>query len=79
MRLYLEKQWSLVTLTEKLCSVEIQLRKSVNITKLAIYVDLTEDIFQSNRKFSQCNLLFNTHKLINFMLNLTFKKRYFAT
>ena len=50
MRLYFEEQWSSVTLNEKLCSREIQQEKSVSIIILAISVESTEKILQSNRK-----------------------------
>ena len=50
MRLYFEEQWSSVTLIEKLCSREIQLKKSVSIIKLAISVEATGKILQSKRK-----------------------------
>ena len=50
MRLWIEQQCSSVTLTEKSCSREIKLKKSVGITKLTISFELTEKILQSNRK-----------------------------
>ena len=50
MRFYFEQQWSLVTLTEKLFSRGIQLKKSVGISKLANSVKLTGKILQSNQK-----------------------------
>ena len=46
MRLYFEQQWSSVTLNEKLYSREVQLKKSVSITKLSISVELTEKFFR---------------------------------
>ena len=50
MRMYFEQQWSSLTSTKKLCSREIQLKKSVSITKLSISVESTGKIVQSNRK-----------------------------
>ena len=39
-----------LTLTEKLCNREIQLKKSLSFTKLAISVQLTRKVLQSIQK-----------------------------
>ena len=68
MRLYFEQIWSSVTRTGKLCSREIQLKKSVSITKLAISVELNEKILQSNRKLQ----FFLIHRILpKFSVNIT--------